>query len=179
MVLEYDEMINSQASGLWPRLDVNINSLQPNPFEMNLSLYTVIRTISKICMWLLMMMINIYRICDYLNFWAQFSVVHNYKFVLSTYLQRMYDQMNADLSTYVKDIWNWIFEFWCLTPLSAIFQLPGISWRPVLVVGKPEYPERTTDPGQATGKLYHLRLRVECTFFVINKVERKPMAYWW
>jgi hypothetical protein len=30
---------------------------------------------------------------------------------------------------------------------------------------KPEYPKRTTDPGQATGKLYHLRLRVECTFF--------------
>ena len=25
--------------------------------------------------------------------------------------------------------------------------------------------ERTTDHGQATGKLYHLRLRVECTFF--------------
>jgi hypothetical protein len=30
---------------------------------------------------------------------------------------------------------------------------------------KPEYPERTTDHGQATGKLYHLRLQVECTFF--------------
>jgi hypothetical protein len=30
---------------------------------------------------------------------------------------------------------------------------------------KPEYPERTTDHGQATGKLYHLRLRVECTLF--------------
>jgi hypothetical protein len=28
-----------------------------------------------------------------------------------------------------------------------------------------EYPERTTDPGQATGKLSHLRLRVECTLF--------------
>ena len=28
-----------------------------------------------------------------------------------------------------------------------------------------EYPERTTDYGQATGKLYHLRLRVECTLF--------------
>jgi hypothetical protein len=28
---------------------------------------------------------------------------------------------------------------------------------------KPEYPERTTDHGQATGKLYHLRLRVDCT----------------
>jgi hypothetical protein len=30
---------------------------------------------------------------------------------------------------------------------------------------KPEYPERTTDHGQATDKLYHLRLRVECTRF--------------
>jgi hypothetical protein len=30
---------------------------------------------------------------------------------------------------------------------------------------KPEYPERTTDHGQATGKLYHLQLRVECTIF--------------
>jgi hypothetical protein len=51
--------------------------------------------------------------------------------------------------------------------LSAIFQL--FSWRPVLVVeeaGVPgENPERTTDHGQATGKLYHLRLRVECTLF--------------
>jgi hypothetical protein len=46
-------------------------------------------------------------------------------------------------------------------PLSAI------SWRPVLVVEEPEYPERTTDHGQATGKLYHLRLPVECTLFVI------------
>jgi hypothetical protein len=33
-----------------------------------------------------------------------------------------------------------------------------ISWRPVLVVEKPEYPERTTAHGQATGTLYHLRL---------------------
>jgi hypothetical protein len=28
-------------------------------------------------------------------------------------------------------------------------------------------PERTTDHGQATGKLYHLRLRVECTHAVL------------
>jgi len=48
-------------------------------------------------------------------------------------------------------------------PLSGIFQLYHGDqfwwWR------KPEYPERTIDPGQATGKLYHLRLRVECTPF--------------
>jgi hypothetical protein len=34
-----------------------------------------------------------------------------------------------------------------------------LSWK------KPEYPERTTNHGQATGKLYHLQLRVECTLF--------------
>jgi hypothetical protein len=32
---------------------------------------------------------------------------------------------------------------------------------------KPEYPKRTTDHGEATDKLYHLRLRVKCTLFVI------------
>ena len=50
-----------------------------------------------------------------------------------------------------------------LTPLSAIFQLyhgDQFQWWK-----KPEYPERTTDHGQVTGKLYHLRLRVECTIF--------------
>ena len=39
--------------------------------------------------------------------------------------------------------------------------ISAISWRPVLVVEE----ERTTDHGQATGKRYHLRLRVECTLF--------------
>jgi len=50
-----------------------------------------------------------------------------------------------------------------LTPLSAIFQLyhgDQFQWWK-----KPEYPERTTDHGQATGKLYHLQLWVECTLF--------------
>jgi hypothetical protein len=28
-----------------------------------------------------------------------------------------------------------------------------------------EYPERTADHAQATGKLYHLWLRIECTIF--------------
>ena len=41
----------------------------------------------------------------------------------------------------------------------------------------PEYPERTTDHGQATGELYHLRLRVECTLFVIYKAGREPTPY--
>jgi hypothetical protein len=49
----------------------------------------------------------------------------------------------------------------------------AISWRPVLVVEETEYPEKTTDHWQATGKLYHLRLRVECTIFVIYKAGRE------
>jgi hypothetical protein len=54
--------------------------------------------------------------------------------------------------------------------ISAIIMATSFS--------KPEYPERTTDHGQATGKLYHLRLRVECTLFVIYKAGREPTPYW-
>ena len=54
---------------------------------------------------------------------------------------------------------------WCLVFNATFSNTSAISWRPVLV----DYPKRTTDHGQATGKLYHLRLRVECTLFVIYK----------
>jgi hypothetical protein len=62
---------------------------------------------------------------------------------------------------------DWFFDliliFGVLKPLSAIFQLyhgDQLWWWK-----KPEYPERTTGHGQATGKPYHLRLSVECTLF--------------
>ena len=53
---------------------------------------------------------------------------------------------------YVK----WLFVWWCLTPLSAIFQLylggQLFWWK------KPEYPVKTTDMSQASDKLYHIML---------------------
>jgi len=53
--------------------------------------------------------------------------------------------------------------------LNATFSnISAMSWRPVLVMEEAGVPgenqERTTDHRQATGKLYYLRLRVECTF---------------
>ena len=54
-------------------------------------------------------------------------------------------------------IWFIVFNATC-TNISAI------SWWPAFVVEEAGVP---IDQGQATGKLYHLLLRVECTLFVI------------
>jgi len=60
--------------------------------------------------------------------------------------------------------------------LNATFSsISDIAWRSVLVVEE-EYPERTTDHGQATGKLYHLRL----WFLFLNyKAGCESTTYWW
>ena len=57
---------------------------------------------------------------------------------------------------------------------ATFSNISAISWRPDLVVKEDGVPGENTDHGQATGKLYDLRLRVECTFFVIYKPGEKP-----
>ena len=48
--------------------------------------------------------------------------------------------------------------------LNATFSnISAISWRPVLAVKEAGYPDRAIDHGQAAGKLYNWRIRVECT----------------
>jgi hypothetical protein len=52
----------------------------------------------------------------------------------------------------------WVFN-------ATYSNISALSWRPVLAVEEAGIPGETTDHGQETGKLYHLRLRVECTLF--------------
>ena len=53
---------------------------------------------------------------------------------------------------------GWLIDLWCLTPLSATFQLYHGD------------PERIIDHWQVTGKLYHLRCESSAPFIVIGIV---------
>jgi hypothetical protein len=56
------------------------------------------------------------------------------------------------------DLW---IDFWVFN--ATFSNISPMSWRPVLVVEEVGVPVRTTDHGQAIGKLYHFRLRIECS----------------
>ena len=92
--------------------------------------------------------------------------VTNYNLILNI--------LNLDTFLCLSKVWAWIsngiclvpfycvqqlevwFIWWCLTPISTIFQLhcggKFYWWR------KLEYPEKTTDLLQVTDKLYHIML---------------------
>ena len=49
--------------------------------------------------------------------------------------------------------------FYCFMVLKATFNnISIISWQSVVLVEKPEYPEKTIDLSQVTTKLYHIML---------------------
>jgi hypothetical protein len=54
---------------------------------------------------------------------------------------------------------------WFLVLNTIFSNISTISWQSVLVVEEAGVPTENPDHGQATGKLYHLRLRVECALF--------------
>ena len=83
-----------------------------------------------------------------------------------------------------RDYWFYIpvpiHEYYFQCFLNYVIKLGWycFSLKIIRLWRKPEYPERTTDPGQATSKLYHLRLRVECTLFCNLQTGREPTPYW-
>jgi hypothetical protein len=56
-----------------------------------------------------------------------------------------------------------LVDFWSFN--ATFSNISAISWRPVLVVEEAGVPGENHRTWQATGKLFNLRLRVECTLF--------------
>ena len=54
---------------------------------------------------------------------------------------------------------------WFLVFSATFSNISAISWRPVLVVEETRVSGENHQPWEATGKLFHLQLWVECTLF--------------
>jgi hypothetical protein len=70
---------------------------------------------------------------------------------------------------------DWLIDFWCFN--ATFNNISAILWRSVLVVEEARVPREnfSTDHGQATGELYHMWLRVECTLFC--NVQRRAWTH--
>ena len=91
-----------------------------------------------------------------------------------------------DLWIVTRPIWNCLFVWWCLTPLSTIFgYIVAVSF---IGGGNRMTAEKTTDLSQVTDKLYHIMLytlpwsRFEFPTLVvigtdcIGSCKRRPLA---
>jgi hypothetical protein len=87
--------------------------------------------------------------------------------------QGRFHQSFQNISPHKKNVSIYV---WCLN--ATFSNISAISRQPVLVVEEAGVPKRTTDHGEATGKLYHLRCESSAPFLVIYKARREPMPYW-
>ena len=88
-------------------------------------------------------------------------------------------QLEATIQTSrIKCEFDLIWLIWYLVFNATFSNISIISLWPVLVVEEAKVPGEN-HRGQTTGKLYHLRLRVECTLFVIYKAGREPTPQMW
>ena len=111
---------------------------------------------------------------------AMFSIL----FPLFNILERTEFSTHTIAYIFKNALWNRQLFFnrdliWFLVLNTTFSNISAISWRPVIVREEAGVPGENHDHGQATGKLDHLRLRVECTLFVIYKAGREPTPYWW
>jgi hypothetical protein len=73
----------------------------------------------------------------------------------------------------LKQIYNFMYFYWGYQQYFSYIMATSFSGgRSQSTRGSNNYH------GQATGKLYHLWLRVECTFFLIYNAGHEPTPYW-
>ena len=93
----------------------------------------------------------VYKIKVYLrNIYCCRRQIHNWHRQISKY--------NTAISIVMQD-------FWYLVLNPTFSNISAISWRSVLVVEEAGLPGENHWPWASNCKLYHLRLRVECTLF--------------
>ena len=57
---------------------------------------------------------------------------------------------------FMQSLFMWFCSVWLMVFNATFNNISVISGWSVLLVGKPEYPEKTTDLSQVTDKFYHI-----------------------